>query len=172
MITTNINLYKKEIIAQITHTLLADYKAFEIYTKVVELANCLGITVIPATFKDDNIAGMLKFEGEKIINIYVNEYQSVNRQRFTIAHEIGHFILHKDFIEKQGQNIFYRKDFDNYSDPIEEQANSFAANLLMPEKIINSLWESYRSIDVISNILRVSRQAVNIRLISLGLIKL
>lgn len=167
--TDNIKLYNKEIIAQITHTLLTDFNVFQINTNVVKLANLLHMNVIPATFKDDSIAGLLKFENGQV-NIYVNEYQSVNRQRFTIAHEIGHFILHKDFIKGQKINAFYRKDFDNFSDPIEQQANLFAANLLMPEKVIKNLWETYKSTSYLANILKVSEQAVNIRLITLGVI--
>lgn len=168
MSTLNINIYNRDVISQIANTLLLDYNVFQIYTRIVELANLLGLNVIPATFKDDGIAGLLKFEDNKF-NIYVNEYQSVNRQRFTIAHEIGHYILHRDYVVEQKINVFYRKDFDNFSDTIEQQANLFAASILMPEKVIKNLLQTY-TIDDISNILKVSRQAVNIRLISLGLI--
>lgn len=166
--TDNIKLYNKEIIAQITHTLLTDFNVFQINTNVVKLANLLHMNVIPATFKDDSIAGLLKFENGQV-NIYVNEYQSVNRQRFTIAHEIGHFILHKDFIKGQKINAFYRKDFDNFSDPIEQQT-IYLHKFINARKVIKNLWETYKSTSYIANILKVSEQAVNIRLITLGVI--
>lgn len=169
MTATTIKIYNKDIIAQITHALINENDAFEGYVKVVKLAQSLGINIILATFEDDTIAGMLKFENNEV-NIYVNEKQSANRQRFTIAHELGHFILHKNLVENQKGSIFYRKDFDNYSDALEQQANQFAASLLMPERVIKELWDVFHSIDPIADILRVSKQALLIRMTALGVI--
>ncbi len=169
MSVNSINIYCDDIITQITHTLLDDYKVFEGYTKVVKLAQALGINVLLTTFKDEHVAGMLKFENDEV-NLYVNENQTANRQRFTIAHELGHYILHRDFVQSHKISVFYRKDFYNYFDKIEEQANKFAATLLMPERPVRGLWEIYHSIEVLATILKVSEQAMRIRLMKLEVI--
>ena len=87
----SINIYTNDIISQITQTILSEYSAFEGYTKVIKLAQAFGINVILGTFTDEHVAGMLKFEDGNV-NLYVNEKENENRKRFTIAHELGHFI--------------------------------------------------------------------------------
>jgi Zn-dependent peptidase ImmA (M78 family) len=109
--------------------------------------------------------------------IGVNEDHHPNRQRFTIAHELGHFILHRDdssiFVDKT--LTFYRDGQSSQGVYIQEiEANAFAAELLMPEAVIHQyvmngidLHEEKR-IESIAKELRVSQQALTIRLISLG----
>lgn len=59
--------------------------------------------------------------------IYVNILEPYKRQRFTKAHEIGHFVL--------GHGESDREDYTINSDIKERAANQFAAELLMPEKL-------------------------------------
>ena len=72
---------------------------------VTAVANSLGIAVFTTDFPS-NISGMLikniKFEYPKEIpispsgwSILINSHESLTRQRFTIAHEIGHFVMHR-----------------------------------------------------------------------------
>ncbi len=62
--------------------------------------------------------------------IYINVTENESRQRFTMAHEIGHFVL-----GHQGENgVNYRSDLINGIE--ERQANDFAAKLLMPKELI------------------------------------
>ncbi len=90
---------------------------------------------------DDEISGMIFFKNGCPI-IGVNSLHHPNRQRFTISHEIGHLIFHKNEIS---DGIHVDKEFpmlmrDSISSAgingIEIQANSFAAELLMPKKFI------------------------------------
>lgn len=72
--------------------------------------------------------------------IGVNSFHSSTRQRFTIAHEIGHLLLHGDeeiHIDEK-RNTFGRRDeiSSQATDPREIEANQFAAELLMPEFLI------------------------------------
>jgi Zn-dependent peptidase ImmA (M78 family) len=73
----------------------------------------------------------------KQINIDEEQvYKIPNRARFTLAHEVAHIVLHKDFIESQ--NFKTEQDWRNFvlndlhRDPMEVQANMFSAFLLMP----------------------------------------
>ena len=70
---------------------------------VLLLAKKLNYTVYQASFKNENISGGITFNtdgnGGKI---YVNHNDSPFRQRFTIAHEIGHAVLHSENYKKNG----------------------------------------------------------------------
>ena len=73
----------------------------------------------------------------KQINIDNEQFEKKpNRARFTLAHEVGHIVLHKDFIDAQNfkEEAEWRTFVlnDLHRDPMEVQANIFAAYLLMP----------------------------------------
>jgi len=130
-----------------------------------------------------------------------------NRYRFTMAHELGHYILHSPLFKKQGVvSVGESEDTllvsENDSHRLEYQANKFASYLLMPKKLVCKLyniffdqyvhqefgdrfhalyynpdqpetWSSYNSIvGHMSRLLGVSKQAMRIRLMSLGLLKM
>lgn len=100
---------------------------------VERIAAALGAQLRYSPF-DGELAGMLLRDDEKVV-IGVNSLHHINRQRFTIAHECGHLILHK------GKDVHIDRSFrvnrrDERSsqaiDPEEIEANRFAAELLMP----------------------------------------
>jgi hypothetical protein len=74
-----------------------------------------------------NESGSVFVHGPEDFDIALPDHTSPLRDNFTVAHEIGHFVLHADFGEKR--IIAYRKG----STRIEWEANWFAAGLLMPE---------------------------------------
>ena len=90
---------------------------------------------------DNELSGMIYVkEGTPIIG--VNALHHPHRQRFTIAHECGHLVLHKTQIT---QEVHVDKEFpmlmrDAVSaagvNEIEVEANLFAAALLMPESLL------------------------------------
>lgn len=106
---------------------------------VDKIAKGLG-AVVRYSPLDDELSGMIFIkDGMPIIG--VNALHHVNRQRFTIAHECGHLVLHRELLSGQ---VHVDKDFqvpmllnrDQQSslgtEPIEIQANRFAAALLVP----------------------------------------
>ena len=90
---------------------------------------------------DEELSGMIYVKkGTPIIG--VNVLHHLNRQRFTIAHECGHLVFHKEQITKE---VHVDKAFpmlmrDSISaagvDRMEIEANRFAAELLMPESVL------------------------------------
>src|SRR5687768_12642303 len=102
---------------------------------VDRLARRLGAELRYEPFEGD-ASGMLYREGDQIV-IGVNALHPKTRQRFTIAHEIGHLVLHR-------QNFFMNRNFranrDGESstarDPEEIAANQFAAEILMPARML------------------------------------
>lgn len=131
---------------------------------VLGAANALGISVyskkLPA-----NVSGILRRDaslgGDSGFVILVQEHP-VNRQRFTIAHEIGHFVLHRQSAESGIQDDeFYRA----LPGPLEREANQFAAELLMPWPLIKSLQDKgVTGLSELAQALQVSKQALAIRL--------
>ena len=150
--------------------LLKEHRAFNGYTRVVEIANHLGLQVVSAGFKDNKISGMLMLNNDEQ-NIYVNATEPVVRQRFTIAHEIGHYVLHNDIIAHQQGNIFYRDQLHSHH-PMEREANRFAAALLIPQDSAISDWKHIHNIVVFASFYMVSVDTAKYRLQELGLIKL
>jgi Zn-dependent peptidase ImmA (M78 family) len=101
---------------------------------VEEIARSIGYQ--PLSFDgEDDLAGAIQYDTKRI---FVNRAHAVVRQRFTMAHEIGHAVLH----EREGKNIVdFRKTMLS-SDRNEMEANRFAACLLMPEAQFRSAFVS------------------------------
>jgi Zn-dependent peptidase ImmA (M78 family) len=81
-----------------------------------------------------DVSGVLYREGARRV-IVVNQAHAAVRQRFTIAHEIGHLVLHPgDAVHvDEGFRINLRDPRSATAEEVEEvEANAFAANLLMP----------------------------------------
>lgn len=118
-----------------------------------------------------SVSGFLERIGETWC-IYVNKYESDLRKKFTIAHELGHFILHKDRIIAQGASapdqIFFRND-DNNS--VEQEANNFASELLMPkDEFMSVIKNGYNTLEKLSEYFALSTSAVKYRAYKLGII--
>lgn len=86
---------------------------------------------------DDDISGVL-YNDEKNCIIGINSSHSRTRQRFTIAHELGHLLLHnkKFFVDKAVKVSFRDKRSSMAIDNNEIEANQFAAEILMPRAMI------------------------------------
>ena len=152
--------------------------AKQIPVDVIALAQSLGIDVKEA-FLDDNISGMLECNhGE--YKITVNGRHASTRKRFTIAHEIGHYILHKSLVgEGIDDSIAYRSEaggkFHNTNiGPREEtQANKFAASLLMPPASVRKFHREFqgnsRNLESMAELFEVSRSSMKFRIEGLGL---
>nr|DAO82996.1 MAG TPA: IrrE protein [Caudoviricetes sp.] len=132
---------------------------------VVFIANELGYSVLEASFKDD-VSGMVISNGDDEKKIYINKDDQVGRQRFTIAHEIGHILLHQK--DNKGAFVDYRNK--TTYDHREFEADNFAAALLMPKDRSIELWNKLNDVDDFAGIMGVSKAAASIRLMNLGLI--
>lgn len=128
------------------------------------LAKALGLTVVVATLPL-SISGMVKPEDGRFV-IKVNRFEPKERQRFTIAHEVAHYLLHRHLIAKGViDSTLYRSKL---SSRLEAEANKLAADILMPRKLVaQELANVPHFVDDISGYLaerfRVSRPAMDIR---------
>lgn len=129
---------------------------------------------------DEDVSGMLVTAPDGSVVIVVNSDHHEHRKRFTIAHEIGHFILHRDLspVFVDGSKTFLRNSLSSKGSDIHEiEANTFAAELLMPEEYIRtqesspvSLMQADR-LESIAKHLNVSQMAVCYRFVKLGLLE-
>src|SRR5262249_6216347 len=126
----------------------------------------------------DGVSGALIRKGKDSVIIGVNSAHHSNRQRFTIAHEIGHYALHKGckLHVDQDFRINWRADNSSTRNSHEEvEANRFAAELLMPVFLIARDLLRFDDVDDdtvrwLSRRYKVSSQAMQIRLTNLGYI--
>ncbi len=141
------------------------------YVDLEELARLEGIEYEESDEYKDEFSGLIKKMGDRY-RIIVNKKHTENRKRFSLAHELAHYYLHKDEIERAAivDDGLYRS---GRSEATEFQANSLAARILMPESLIvlylkeakdKGIINSKETLEGIAKRLRVSRQALAIRL--------
>ena len=144
---------------------------------IKELANSLKIQLIAENMSAD-VAGFFVMKNNIPVISY-NKKANARRTRFTIAHEIGHFLLHSKtqpiFIDKTPTTVYFRNSVSTTGEILKErEANAFAAALLMPQALIAQEIGHISGRDVeqvITELARkfdVSDQAMSFRLSNLG----
>jgi len=132
---------------------------------VYGLANKLGLSVLECDMLSEQ-SGYLKQENGRWV-IGVNKKHHPKRKRFTIAHELGHFIKHRKSSQSFDDTTFFRKQNDA---SIEYDANNFAAELLMPRDLfLQEIRSGNNTIEGLADTFDVSSMAVKYRAKTLGL---
>ena len=130
--------------------------------QIISMAHAMNMKVFETQGWPDNICGSITQE-DGIYVIRANANHAKTRRRFTIAHEIAHFVLHRDLIGDGVQDdALYRSHLGSN---LERQANSFAADLLMPWALVERcMKQGADSIQRLAQELQVSKAAMSIRL--------
>ncbi|MBI3805328.1 MAG: ImmA/IrrE family metallo-endopeptidase [Nitrospirae bacterium] len=158
--------------------LLKESKITQAPVDIEAIAKKLGAVVSYEVFKED-LSGVLVKESSRTV-IGVNSVHSKTRQRFTIAHEIGHLILEHEGEVFVDQTVMKRDERSSQAIDIQEiEANKFAAELLMPESLIMAAVQNLPSkkpdissgqlIEELAKAFQVSSQAMEYRLTNLGM---
>lgn len=95
--------------------------------------------------------------------IYVNSRMHWNHQRFTLAHELGHFVLHH---KNRRWEEFVLESSDT---PLEQEANAFASGLLMPAPLLKKFAPQLSPAEM-AHLFHVSEEAMWIALLAHKLI--
>jgi Zn-dependent peptidase ImmA (M78 family) len=167
---------RKKIIRKMVNDLLSQA---EVNVPPVPLDKIAGNLNLRLRFQpyDGELSGcIVRKDGNAIIGINSSHHE--NRQRFTLAHEIGHYLLHK------GEEMFIDRDFrvnlrnahSGKAENLEEiEANQFAAELLMPASLLSDELkgkafdlEDGSMIRKLAIRYKVSSQALSYRLVNLG----
>lgn len=144
---------------------------------IIQVARKVGIEVFEAD--DNTINAEIRYLAPDKFEIVVNTDHSLNRQRFSIAHELAHFILHRDVIQDMGSMNRAPTPNNQELSQMEEAADSLAGELLMPELLIQEFLLQIpldnrnplqvETVQIIANKFKVSIVAAAIRLRTLGL---
>jgi Zn-dependent peptidase ImmA (M78 family) len=137
--------------------------------KLGALASELGLMVFKSSLKPD-ISGVIEpcDQAQSGFRIRLNRHEKIERQRFTLAHEIAHFLLHRhDIGGGLVDDAMYRSSLSSRK---EVEANKLASELIMPTNLVRKEREARAGLpadDLISElatVFRVSKQAMRIKL--------
>lgn len=144
-------------------SLLSDYPV-----KLGEIAKRLGVKVLLSTLPRGTSGQIGQEDGEFVIRI--NRHEAKHRQRFTLAHELAHYLLHRDRIIAEGgwsENVLLRS---GQPESIEYEANRLASDLVIPSEQLLAATSDYTgpmTSEVIEDLARrfgVSTAAMEIKL--------
>ncbi|MDN4175621.1 ImmA/IrrE family metallo-endopeptidase [Nocardioides sp. SOB77] len=143
------------------------------------ITDYLDLTVVKTNMSND-VSGMLIRDGASGANtVGLNNAHNLGRRRFTLAHEIGHFHLHRGrpLIVDSSVRINLRDRTSGMATDREEmEANRFAAELLMPSEVVLDAVAAAKMTDAdqlthhLATRFKVSQQAMGYRLINLGIL--
>ncbi len=130
---------------------------------VLACARAVGLPIFSVELPD-GVSGMLKRVHADQFECYVDKSEPAVRQRFTAAHELGHYVLHRQSIgDTHADNYLLRAD--GMTNSQEAQANRFAADLLMPMGLISdAMDDNIREVSDLAKLFEVSTLAMSIRL--------
>lgn len=154
-----------------TQRALIDRHSVQYPVRLGDLARELGVQSVKISSLPTGISGQIARENGQYV-IRVNRNETRERQRFTIAHELSHFLLHRDLIDRSPDgitdNVLYRS---GESETIEYEANRLAADIVMPPNLLSDkLRNDYRglvsdvAIENLAASFGVSKAAMEIRL--------
>lgn len=178
-IQQNRNKYTIEDMPEIAQRILDKLDIKKAPVPIVAIMKSLKFQVVTADMEDE-ISGVIgiddelnrNFESGKVIAI--NRKDNFGHQRFTMAHELAHYLLDFDV----SKSIVYYNAYNTKEVESEEEhrANFFAANLLMPEKLFREEFAKaliknnlYLTVEKLSDVFQVSREAVRRRILELSL---
>jgi hypothetical protein len=129
------------------------------------IARDLGINVKRMSL-GSAVAGQLRRDrahgGSSGFVVFLNSDDNEVRQKFTLAHEIAHFVLHRDLID-QGivDDTMYRSELNDH---LEAEANRLAADIIMPVRLVRRAMQAEQDPKKLADMFGVSERAMRIRL--------
>lgn len=155
---------RKTIVKSLAAKMIKTHKS-GVPVDIHRLATNLGFTVENDDDPDDKDSAVTSL---KLMIIMLNPNHHIHRQRFSLGHEIGHYILKHD-----SERNSPTEDGETYKDMckrLEHEADLFSACILMPEQHFKQTFSKGASPEELTRIYQVSKEAVWIRLKDLRLI--
>lgn len=162
---SNVERYAESIAQQL------NFKAGDSIQELVEQLG--GQIVFGSSGEEDVASGSIIASSINNFTIYLSRYTSLARDKFTVAHELGHLLLHLSAIKEKNPDAVMRAtryvdNSDLAQKRAEWEANWFAAAFLMPRTEFEEVWRQGGS-PAVQMHFDVSRSAADIRARSLGL---
>ena len=175
---------RRKYIRGLVEQLLAKFSVSRAPVPVEKFAMSLGAKVCRTPADDDDLSGFMyrdRQAGTCVIG--VNGAHPFNRQRFTIGHELGHFLLHDQdgvHVDRRFQVKMRNRASSEGTDIEELEANLFAAEVLMPASLLEGDLERIDIVDLedeevvakLAHRYKVSTQAMTFRLAYLGYLQI
>ena len=157
------------------HALLEQNDIVRPPVPVEQIVENIGLEIRYGPFEGDLSGAFVRDKDETFIG--VNSKDALTRQRFTIAHELAHFLYHKDInvhVDKGFQIIPRNGRSAQGIDPHEMVANRFAAELLIPTEFLARDIRRLKAVnrgtlDALAKRYKASGRAMRIRLGNFGI---
>jgi Zn-dependent peptidase ImmA (M78 family) len=163
---------------------LRDTDTYRVPVAIDMVAERLNLTMEAAAL-GKNVSGMIVIQGERGAIGYNSAHARV-RQRFTISHEIAHYLLHRKKTGKAqlfiDRHVTFRRDENSSTgvdqDEVEVEASQLAAALLMPRGLVQQEIKRHdldlddeEAISLLATRFHVSSAAISIRLANLRMLR-
>jgi len=133
---------------------------------VYGIARSNGLDITEKVFPADqaDIAGFVTVQDGRG-RLFVNLLDSPSRRRFTVAHELGHWRLHRNELQNDPKrSVLFRIAIGKLNeDPLEKAANVYAANLLVPLDLLKQ-YRKGMSVKQLAKLFEVSTEVIGYRL--------
>lgn len=134
---------------EVSKKILAIWEVEEPPVPIIEITKALGFRIFEQKYEESTLSGFIAIDNEyqemfktdKLISL--NKEDNEGHKRFTISHELCHYIF--DFNPRIMTSYSNPYITTNAEDPTERQANTFAANLLMPKDIFMKEYEKMQA---------------------------
>ena len=143
--------------------LIASQEITEPVVPVFDIAKSLGLTLKFVKMPDE-LKEASGFLHKATKTIYINNDDPLTRQAFTVAHELGHYVLNH---EDKETKILWRNTHEPQG-PLEQEANKFAAYLLVPPKFLEKIMHDFgltkNDVNLLARMFGVSQEMMKNRL--------
>ena len=150
----------------LTSRILINNDMYNIPVDPVKIAKTYDIIVYEGDL-DNKIAGAIRYyKEEDKFEILVNKNDPKNKQRFTIAEELGYYLLHEEKLKKEEIHINL---IDKEINEDEKEVEYFAGALLINKTLLENVYNSNSTILELAQLFKVSVSSMTVRLNILGL---
>ena len=147
---------------------IKDYKLTETPTDLTKVFKNLRLKYIELNDPEGIDGAIIEIEKKPAI-AYLNKAKPIQRQRFTLAHELGHiFLKHskRNFYDAEETREIGDEQAGQAKPPQEKEADAFASELLVPNDKLKQYEADMNNIDKLLSIFQVSKQAMTIALMN------
>ena len=143
---------------------LKDYKLSEVPTNLTVIFQGLHLKYIELNDASEIDGAILEIEGKPAIAV-LNRARPLQRQRFTLAHDLGHIFLEhirRDIYDPEEIRESDLQSSGKTKPPKELEADAFAAELLVPYEHLKKYTADMNNVDKLAGIFLVSKQAMTL----------
>lgn len=156
-----------EDIEELTATILINNDMYNIPVDPVKIAKTYDIVVYAGNL-DNKIAGAIRYvENTKKFEILVNQNDPLEKQRYTIAKELGFYLLYEEKIKEEEIHV---ELVDKENNEEELRVDYFAGALLINKTLLESAYNINSKISELAELFDVSVSTMTIRLDILGML--